>query len=125
MSMVSLDEVKDIVEKFEVGYNKVSPHFVPKILSNMAAGLVSMQFGIKVRPKLPSYYYCCCFLSMSWLLRGGMIDSGTQPRCGNGLHLRSSFHRRCVSFHPARRHRHRRLRKYGILHRSSVIGWFL
>ena len=57
MSMVSLEEVKDIVEKFEVGYNKVSPHFVPKILSNMAAGLVSMQFGIKVCLKLLLHRY--------------------------------------------------------------------
>ena len=48
MSMVSLEDIVNTGQKLEESYKKVGPHFVPKILTNMAAGLVSLQFGMKV-----------------------------------------------------------------------------
>ncbi|ESO11691.1 hypothetical protein HELRODRAFT_185244 [Helobdella robusta] len=47
MSMIGLDEIVATSERFKIGYNKVSPHFVPKILTNMPAGLISIQYKIK------------------------------------------------------------------------------
>lgn len=47
--MVSLDDIvhTGAILK-EKGYRRVSPHFVPKILANMASGLISLKYGLKV-----------------------------------------------------------------------------
>lgn len=46
--MVSLDDIvhTGAILK-EKGYKRVSPHFVPKILANMASGLISLKYGLK------------------------------------------------------------------------------
>lgn len=49
MGMVSLDDIVNTGQTLkEKGYKRVSPHFVPKILANMASGLISVKFGFKV-----------------------------------------------------------------------------
>ncbi|KAK6192191.1 hypothetical protein SNE40_003704 [Patella caerulea] len=48
MGMVSLEEIADVGEALRGrGYNRVSPHFIPRILVNMAAGHVSIKHGLK------------------------------------------------------------------------------
>jgi 3-oxoacyl-[acyl-carrier-protein] synthase II len=47
--MVPIEEIisgaKLLVEQ---GYKKMSPYFIPRILANMSAGLISIQYGLKV-----------------------------------------------------------------------------
>ena len=49
MGMASLDDIVDTGQTLvNKGYKGVSPHFVPKILVNMAAGNISIKHGFKV-----------------------------------------------------------------------------
>lgn len=48
MGMVDLDTICDTFNALQTnGYNRVSPHFVPRILTNMASGQISMKFGFR------------------------------------------------------------------------------
>ena len=47
--MVSLEDIVDTGTTLaQRGYSRVSPHFVPKILVNMAAGHISLKHNLKV-----------------------------------------------------------------------------
>lgn len=47
MGMIDLQDVCDTNDALKVGYNKVSPFFVPRILPNMAAGHISIKYGFR------------------------------------------------------------------------------
>lgn len=62
MGMVGMEDIVATGRALEDrGYNKVSPHFVPKILTNMAAGNISLKYGFKVTAILPSQW------SVAWI----------------------------------------------------------
>ena len=49
MGMAGMKEIYQTNERLaEKGYRGISPYFMPKILVNMAAGNVSVNFGLKV-----------------------------------------------------------------------------
>lgn len=47
MGMIDLQDVCYTNDALKVGYNKVSPFFVPRILPNMAAGQISIKYGLR------------------------------------------------------------------------------
>lgn len=46
MGMIDLIDVCDTSEALKRSYNRVSPYFVPRILTNMAAGQISIKYGL-------------------------------------------------------------------------------
>ena len=52
MSILELDHAVETGLTFqEKGYKKVSPHFITRILLNMAAGQISLKYGFQVNIK--------------------------------------------------------------------------
>ena len=50
MGMASLDIISGAGSTLDdKGYKRVSPHFIPQILVNMAAGNISIKYGFKAR----------------------------------------------------------------------------
>ncbi|KAL6435219.1 hypothetical protein ACFW04_005355 [Cataglyphis niger] len=47
MGMIDLVDVCTTHEALKKGYSKVSPYFVPRILTNMAAGQISIKYGFR------------------------------------------------------------------------------
>lgn len=47
VGMVDLEDVCQTAKALETGYSKVSPYFVPRILLNMSAGQISMEYGVQ------------------------------------------------------------------------------
>lgn len=47
MGMADLTIISETAEALKMGYSKVSPYFVPRILPNMAAGHISMKNGFQ------------------------------------------------------------------------------
>lgn len=47
VGMVDLKDVCETAKAMEISYSKVSPYFVPRILLNMAAGQISMTYGVQ------------------------------------------------------------------------------
>lgn len=48
MGMVDLDSICETFTELQTrGYKRVSPHFVPRVLTNMAAGHISIKFGFR------------------------------------------------------------------------------
>lgn len=47
MGMIDLVDVCMTNEALKKGYSKVSPYFVPRILTNMAAGQISIKYGFR------------------------------------------------------------------------------
>lgn len=47
MGMVDLDDIQSTGRALEKRYSQVSPYFVPRILTNMASGQVSMKYGFQ------------------------------------------------------------------------------
>ncbi|XP_022188197.2 3-oxoacyl-[acyl-carrier-protein] synthase, mitochondrial [Nilaparvata lugens] len=47
MGMVDLVNICESNDALKRGYNRVSPYFVPRILPNMAAGLISIKYGLR------------------------------------------------------------------------------
>lgn len=47
MGMIDLVDVYDTNDLLQKSYNKVNPYFVPRILTNMAAGLISIKYGFR------------------------------------------------------------------------------
>ena len=68
MGMVDLDEIVETGTALlsERGYRTVNPYFIPHILVNMAAGHISLKYGLKVNahflkrhgPFVTFYFYC-------------------------------------------------------------------
>ena len=58
MGMSCMEEIVDAGQDFrEKGFKRVKPFFIPKILINMAAGQISMKFGLKV---INVFLSVCC-----------------------------------------------------------------
>lgn len=47
VGMIDLKDVCDTNDALKLGYNKVSPFFVPRILPNMTAGHISIKYGFR------------------------------------------------------------------------------
>lgn len=48
MGMIDLDSICETFTDLQTnGYKRISPHFVPRILANMAAGQISIKYGFK------------------------------------------------------------------------------
>ncbi|KAF7989950.1 hypothetical protein HCN44_008624 [Aphidius gifuensis] len=47
IGMIDLVDVCNMYEELQKGYSKVSPYFVPRILTNMAAGQISIKYGFR------------------------------------------------------------------------------
>lgn len=105
----SFDEVFETSIAYEKGgYRKVSPLFVPRLLINLAAGHISMRFGLKVCRR-PIRRHGCPLT---------FYFPGTKS-CGHDcLHDWCSRNRRRCSFHRLRRCRRNDRWRRRILHPS-------
>ncbi len=86
MGMVSLGEIADTGALLKQKYSRVSPHFIPKILINMAAGHISLKHNLKVRFDLAlcnGLFFplvCVCAVRVTVLLKVKHVHIGADIR---------------------------------------------
>lgn len=71
MGMTSLAHIADVGRIFrEKGYRRVSPHFLPMVLINMAAGHISLKYGLQVMLSLNAVWHSGSYSDLSPVIPG-------------------------------------------------------